>query len=111
MPGPAEDAGVGAVPPGGVEVARAGDVGHDPRRGITGPGQGGKPGSAARRRMMRTVRMNLTRSGSISASVAALADQRRDGVVGEQVAEISWRTMSGLLDRSTEPGPRRQVLS
>ena len=32
---------------------------------------GGKAGSAARRRMMRTVRRNLTRSGSMPASVAA----------------------------------------
>ena len=36
-----------------------------------GPGQGGKAGPAARRRMMRTVRRNFTRSGSMSASVAA----------------------------------------
>jgi hypothetical protein len=32
---------------------------------------GGKAGSAARRRMMRTVRRNFTRSGSMPASVAA----------------------------------------
>ena len=70
VPGPADDAGVGAVPPGWVEVARPGDVGHD--RGERSPGLvRGEAGSAARRRMMRTVRRNLTRSGSTSASVAA----------------------------------------
>jgi site-specific DNA-cytosine methylase len=34
-------------------------------------GQGGQAGCAARRRMTRTVRRNLTRSGSMPASVAA----------------------------------------
>lgn len=68
--GSADGAGVGAVPPGGVEVAWAGDAGHD--RGEGSPGLvRGKAGSAARRQTMRTVRRNLTRSGSMPTSVAA----------------------------------------
>jgi hypothetical protein len=39
------------------------------------------------------------------------ADQGADRVAGEQVAVVSCRTMSGLLDRSTRAGPRRDVLS
>jgi hypothetical protein len=44
VPGPADDAGVGAVPPGGVEVARAGDVGHDGGEGSPGLVRGERPG-------------------------------------------------------------------
>src|SRR5258708_40340882 len=40
-----------------------------------------------------------------------LADQRRDGVVGEQVAVDLLADHVRAPARSTEPGPRRQVLS
>ena len=67
-----DDPRVGPVPALGVEVLRAGDVGHDRGEDAFLVLRGGKAaGSAARRRTMRTVRLNLTRSGSMPASVAA----------------------------------------
>jgi len=68
---PSELGGAGAceVPPPGVEVLVPGDAGHDTGQG--GPGLlRGKAGPTARC-TIRTVRVNLTRSGSIPAAVAA----------------------------------------
>jgi hypothetical protein len=44
VPGAADDAWVGAVPPRGVEVARAGDVGHNRGEGPLGLVRGERPG-------------------------------------------------------------------
>ena len=70
VPSAFDGAGTGAVPAPGVEILVPGGVGHDAAR--RGPGllRGGKAGPAARR-MTRRVRLNLTRSGSIPALVAA----------------------------------------
>jgi hypothetical protein len=71
VPGALDDAGVGAVAA-GVEVVLAGDAGYQPGEDALAVWSGGKAGSATRRRMVRTVRLNLTRSGSMPAAVAAL---------------------------------------
>jgi hypothetical protein len=70
VPGALDGTGIGPVPARRVEVLLAGDVGHDlgPQRGGT---VRGKAGPAARR-TIRSVRVNLTRSGSIPALVAAV---------------------------------------
>jgi hypothetical protein len=66
-----DDAGAGAVPAPGVEVLFPRDVGLD--LGQDGLSVlRGKAGSATRRRRMRTVRLNLTRSGSMPTAVAAV---------------------------------------
>ena len=52
-----------------IEILRRRDVGHDPGQDGACPVRG-KAGPTARR-MTRTVRLNLTRSGSIPAAVAA----------------------------------------
>ena len=64
-----DDPWVAAVAALGVEGWLAGDVGHD--RGAEVVPLGGKAAGPMARRTMRTVRVNLTRSGSMSASVAA----------------------------------------
>src|SRR5580658_5024911 len=80
-----DDPRVGPVPALEVEVLLAGDAGHD--RGedafLVLRGKGRRVGGPA-------------------------ADDA-DGPL--EFDPISWRTMSGLLDRSTFPGPRRDVLS
>src|ERR1700733_7101256 len=58
-----DGAGAGAGPARGVEVGFAGDVGHGLGEDVAGLVRGGKAGPTARR-MTRTVRLNLTRSGS-----------------------------------------------
>ena len=68
--GSRDDARAGPVTPRRVEVLAAADVGRDPVLG-TLPLLRGKAGPAARRRMMPTVRLNLTQSGSTPATVAA----------------------------------------
>jgi hypothetical protein len=70
VPGALDDSRVGAVPALGVEVPLGGNFGHDGRAGLVRGLRGGKAGPMARR-TMRTVRVNLTRPGSMSASVAA----------------------------------------
>src|ERR1039457_7007976 len=70
--GSLDDPRVGAVAAPGVEVLFAGDAGHDRGEDTFPVFRGDKAaGPAARRRTMRTVRLNLTRSGSMPASVAA----------------------------------------
>ena len=71
VPGSLDHPGVGPVAARRVEALLRGDLGPDPGGRLVVAVQGEKAGSAARRRMMRTVRLNLTRSGSMSASVAA----------------------------------------
>src|SRR5260221_2193085 len=62
---------------------------------------GGKAaGSAARRRTIRTVRLNLTRSGVDAALGGGPADQGGDGPVGEQVPVVL------LADHVRAPGPQ-----
>ena len=71
--GPLDNTGVGPVPALRVEVLFPGDAGHDRGEDAFLLLRGGKAaGSAARRRTILTVRLNLTRSGSTAASVAAL---------------------------------------
>ena len=69
VPSAFDGAGTGAVPALGVEILVPGDVGHDAGQGDPGLLRG-EAGPTARR-MMRRVRLNLTRSGSIPALVAA----------------------------------------
>jgi hypothetical protein len=70
VPGAFDGAGIGALAP-GVEVPGAGDLGDGAFEGALLV-RGGKAGSLTRRRMMRTARLNLTRSGSMPAAVAAV---------------------------------------
>src|ERR1022692_2367158 len=68
-PGALDDAGVAALPP-LVQVLRVCDAGHDAGEDALALVRGKKPGR--RRRMMRTVLLNLTRPGSMPALVAAV---------------------------------------
>jgi hypothetical protein len=85
VPGAADDAGVGAVPPWGVEVARAGDIGHDRSEELPGlvRGKGRVCGPAADD---ADGAQELDPAGVDAGFGGGLADQRRDGVVDEQVA-------------------------
>jgi hypothetical protein len=68
-----DDPRVGPVPALGVEVLRAGDAGHDRGEDAFLVLRGKAAGSAARRRTMRTVGLNVTRSGSMPAAAAVIA--------------------------------------
>src|SRR5262249_47213368 len=78
-------------------------------RVMWGGGVGG--GRVIWRRMTRRARVKESRSGSISTSSAASAMTFRMAWWVSSMAQTSWRTISGVFERSTRPFPRWLVLS